>query len=131
MTSNEKEESRGVRTYLVDPERLNSGLWCHKVNKTVGEGDIAASFSADRIAMNQPVRRTFPWQGSDWVCVGLGYSGRPLSYSERTSDGDSARTDSNGFYHGITAKHAGRTFVLCGPCARFEPGETVQFSLFA
>jgi hypothetical protein len=147
MTSDGKEETRPVHTYLVDPERLNSGLWCHRVKKALGEGDIAASYSADRIAMNRPIRRTFPWQGSDWVCIGLGYSGgisaeayrlveprlfggRPLGYAEKTSDGDSARADTNGFYHGMTVKHAGRTFVLCGPCARFEPGEEAQLSLF-
>jgi hypothetical protein len=128
MTSNGIEETTRVHTYLVDPERLNSGLWCHKVNKTVGEGDIAASYSADRIAMNRPIRRTFPWQGSEWVCVCLGYngvisaeayrlveprlfSGKPLSYTEKTSDADSVRADTNGFYHGMTVKDAdGRSY---------------------
>ena len=134
-------------TFLVDPGRLASGIWGNKANKTLGEGDIAFSYSADRIAMNKPVRGTFPWQGADWVCVGMGYNGgvsaqayrlvdprafdgTPTSYHEKTLDGDAARSDPHGFYHGMTVKHAGRTFVLCGPCAHFEPGEVAQLSLF-
>jgi hypothetical protein len=135
-------------TYLVDPERLDSGQWCHKANKTLGEGDIAASYSADRIGMNQPLRGTFPWQGSNWVCIGLqsrgseisaeayrladarAFDGKPLSYSEKTLDCDAARADPNGFYHGMAVTHRGRAFVLCGPCARFEPGQAAQLSLF-
>jgi len=134
-------------TFAVEPARLNSGRWCHGANKTMGEGDIAASYSADRIGMNQPIRGTFPWHGSHWVCVALRYcggisaeayrlvdprvfAGAPLSYSQKTSDGDAARADPNGFYHGMIVKHAGRTFILCGPAACFTPGEEAQFSLF-
>lgn len=134
-------------TFLVDPERLSSGQWCHNANKTLGEGDIAASYSADRIGMNHQIRTPFQWRGSQWVCVSLAYhggisveayrlvdprvfEGTPLSYAERTLDGDAARADPNGFYHGMTVTHAGRTFVLCGPPARFEPGEAAQLSLF-
>jgi hypothetical protein len=134
-------------TCLVDPERLNSGQWCHKANKTLGEGDIAASYSADRIGTRQPLRGTFPWQGSGWVCTGLyhagglsaeayrlvdprAFDGKPLSYSEKVLDGDAARADPNGFYHGMTVTHRGQTFALCGPPARFEPGEAAQLSLF-
>jgi hypothetical protein len=135
-------------TFVVDPERLNSGQWCHKADKTVGEGDIAASYSADRIGMNKPIRSTFSWQGSNWVCVATQYCGAEISaeayrlvdlrafvgqsasYAEKTSDGDAARADPNGFYHGMTVTHAGRTFVLSGPRARFEPGQEAQLSLF-
>jgi hypothetical protein len=134
-------------TFLVDPDRLNSGQWCHKANKTVGEGDIAASYSADRIGMNKPIRDTFPWQRSTWVCIAMRYrdgisaeayrltdprafEGTPRGYAEKTSDGDEARADPNGFYHGMTVTHAGRTFVLCGPSAHFEPGQVAQLSLF-
>lgn len=53
----------------VDPARLAPGQWCHRADKTVGEGDIHASYSADRIGMAQPVRRPFSWKGGQWVCV--------------------------------------------------------------
>ncbi len=48
-----------IPQHIVDPSRLASGQWCHKAEKQIGEGDIRASYSADRIGMSQPVRR--PW----------------------------------------------------------------------
>jgi hypothetical protein len=135
-------------TFAVDPKRLVSGQWCHRLNKDLGEGDIAASYSADRIAMDQPIRRTFPWQGSEWVCVSMqhrdgvtsasayrvldlrGFEGDAVSYSDKTRDGDAARSDPKGFYHGMKVKYAGRTCVLYGPSGLFEAGEPDQRSLF-
>lgn len=35
----------------VDPARLESCQWCHRAQTTVGQGDIAASYSADRISL--------------------------------------------------------------------------------
>jgi hypothetical protein len=58
------------------------------------------------------------------------FEGIPCTYQDKTRDGDSARADPNGFYHGMTVLHAGQTFVLCGPAARFEPGQTAQLCLF-
>jgi hypothetical protein len=134
--------------YSVDPARLDSGTWCHTANKTLREGDIAASYSADRIGMGQPIRAPFPWHGARWVCVSLQYlngvnsaeayklvdvrafSGETSSYQQRVANGDEARSDPNGFYHGMTVTHAGTKYILCGPPARFEPGEVEQLDLF-
>ena len=60
---------------MVEPERLASGKWCHHAQKTLGQGDISASYSADRIGMGQPVRKPFTWNGGLWVCVGIRYRG--------------------------------------------------------
>jgi len=54
-------------TYAVYPARLAWGQWCHKTDRQIGRGDIHASYSADRIGMNQPIRQPFPWKGSLWV----------------------------------------------------------------
>jgi hypothetical protein len=63
-------------TYVVDAARLRHGLWCPRSERTLGEGEIVASYSADRIGSDQPVRKPFNWQGSLWVCVALDYRGR-------------------------------------------------------
>jgi hypothetical protein len=135
-------------TRAVDPARLAPGAWCHRTEKTIGQGDINASYSADRIGMGQPVRRPFSWQGGLWVCVGLSrrngvdsaqayrlthpsiFEGTPVTYAQKTLDGDAARSDPLGFYHGMNVRHGAEQFVLCGPPVTFVPGETEQFSLF-
>jgi hypothetical protein len=136
-------------TFTVDSDRLAHGNWCHHADKTIGEGDISASYSADRIATAQSIRKPFRWRGSDWVCVGTTFhhsvpsakayrvvhpqrfQGDPTSYREKSRDGDAARADPNGFYHGMTVTHAGQTLVLCGPPAIFIPGQSAQLDLFA
>lgn len=141
-------ESLTLKSVTIDPKRLAWGQWCHRLNKDVGEGDIPASYSADRIGSGQPVRRTFSWQGSEWVCVSMQhrdgkpeasayrlidprmFNGEAVSYSEKAQDGDRARSDPNGFYHGMKVKHAGHDLVLSGPCISFEAGEPAQRSLF-
>jgi hypothetical protein len=133
---------------LVDPERLASGNWCHRAQKTLGQGDISASYSADRIGMGEPIRKPFTWKGGLWVCVGIRYhggtesaqayrlthpqiyEGEPVTYAVKTSDGDSARADPCGFYHGMRVKHAGAEFVLSGPPVTFAPGQIAQLALF-
>jgi hypothetical protein len=132
----------------IDPARLASGAWCHRANKTLGEGDIYASYNADRIGMGQPVRKPFQWRGGLWVCVSItgrkghlsaeayrlthpaAFDGEPVSYAEKTYDGDTARADPNGFYHGMKVRHGGETLVLCGPPVTFIPGQTEQLALF-
>jgi len=59
------------------------------------------------------------------------FSGEPVTYRARVIDGDAARADSNGFYHGMLVKHAGRDFVLTGPPALLVAGESRQLDLFA
>ena len=133
---------------MIDPARLASGQWCHRANKTLGQGDISKSYSADRIGMGQPVRKPFAWQGGLWVCVGKRYNngevsaeayrlvhpqmfdGEPVTYAARVRNGDAARADVSGFYHGMRIKHAGAEFVLCGPPVRFIQGKAEQLSLF-
>jgi hypothetical protein len=142
------EETTQPLTFSVDPARLNSGTWCHAANKTIAEGDIAASYSADRIGMERPIGRPFSWQGALWVCVSLqshhgapsaeayrlmdarAFAGEAVSYAHRVANGDDARCDLNGFYHGMTVTYAGTKSVLCGPPARFEAGQAEQLDLF-
>lgn len=114
----------------------------------IGEGDISASYSADRIGMGKPVRKPFSWSGGLWVCVGTSgragevsaeayrlvhpqvFEDRPATYAERTRNGDVARTDPDGFYHGMSVKHAGADMVLYGPPVRFVQGKQQQLDLF-
>lgn len=136
-------------THAVDPARFASGEYCHRSEKTIGEGDIAASYSADRIGMGQPVRKPFTWHGVLWVKVGgvhrgkqaiaaeayrlahpATFNGQPVTYAEKTRFCAAARADQNGFYHGMRVKHGAAEFVLCGPPVTFVPGQTEQLSLF-
>lgn len=135
------------QTETVEPARLAPGQWCHRREKTVGEGDIHASYSADRIGMAQPVRKPFFWKGAPWVCVSFRYAGdevfaecyrlvarsafegEPVSYAAKTADGEAARADPHGFYHGMAVRHAGQDCVLCGPPLVFIPGVAAQLSL--
>lgn len=139
---------KNTETREIDPARLASGEWCHKTEKTLGQGDIYASYSADRIAMSQPIKKPFQFHGSLWVCVSMRsyhgafsieayrlvhpsqFDGAPTTYTEKTFDGDAARADQSGFYHGMTVKHGGASFVLCGPPLTLIPGQTAQLSLF-
>jgi hypothetical protein len=135
-------------TFSVDPARLASGEWRHDLQKEIGRGDISASYSADRIGMGQPVRKPFEWRGGLWVCVSMtylkgdvtaeayrlvhpaGFSGEAVTYSQKTRDGYAARSDVNGFYHGMTVQHAGALMVLCGPPALIKQGVALQMDLF-
>ena len=135
-------------TQCVDPARLQSGRWCHRAEKTIGEGDIHASYSADRIGMSKPLRKPFSWKGGLWVCVGIArrgdelcaeayrlvhpqvFDGEPVTYGAKTANGNAARADPNGFYHGMLVKHAKADAVLCGPPILFVPGQTEQLALF-
>lgn len=136
-----------LSTYQVEPSRLSTGSWSHELDRWIGQGDIHASYSADRIGMGQPVRTPFIHLGCRWICVSFGpgpvahayrlvlptaFDGTPTTYAEkvRPSGGDDARSDPLGFYHGMTVRSAGRDLVLCGPSARFVLGQESQLSLF-
>ncbi len=117
-------------TFLVDPARLECGT-----------GDIAESYSADRIAEGRPIRKPFEWKGERWVCVAqhaqsgecaaTAYRLRPwqrltapskgelVSYSARVAVADMARADPKGFYHGMAVRHRGQSMALHGPPVLF------------
>lgn len=131
----------------VPPSRLSAGEWSHELNRQIGEGDIYASYSADRIGMGSAIRRPFVHGGSRWVCVGMDlgreatayrlvhpsdFGGTPMAYGVKVAkgQGDDARRDPMGFYHGMAVRAGGEELVLCGPPVRFVPGEEPQGSLF-
>lgn len=132
------------RAHTVEPSRLAFGAWCQASEKQIGEGDIRASYSADRIGMGQPIRKPFRYAGELWVCVGTSpsgaeayrlvhaslFGGAARSYHDRCRDGDRARGDPAGFYDSIIVRHAGRELVMFGPPATFVTGEEAQLSLF-
>ena len=110
------------------------------------EGDIHGSYSADRISEGKPIRKPFPWQGGQWVCVGISnkevnayrltplgaFKGVPTTYAKKTGGlAEAARNDPNGFYHGMTIKCAGSTYVLTGPELTFIAGEVGQATMDA
>lgn len=111
-------------------------------------GDISQSYSADRIASGQPVRKPFQHDGSPWICVSITgsgltvsgsteheayrlvperiFNGTPTTYATRIGTletAEAARKDPYGFYHGVAVKHGRETFVLCGPPLTFVPEE--------
>lgn len=131
----------------TSPSRLQSGSWSHDLNRTIGEGDIAASYSADRIGMGKPIRRPFLHEGARWVCVGrrgdreattyrliheAQFEGVSMSYTQKTHAEciDDARSDPMGFYHGMLVRAGQEQLVLCGPPVRFIAGQESQRSLF-
>ena len=116
-------------TFLVDPARLECGT-----------GDIAESYSADRIAEGRPIRKPFEWKGERWVCVAqhaqsgectaTAYRLRPApskgelaSYSAKVADAWTARSDPKGFYHGMAVRHRGKSMALHGPPVLFAVTE--------
>ncbi len=144
-----------LATQSVDPSRLNTGTWSDQFNKTIGEGDIAASYSADRIGMGEPLRKPFVHRGEAWVCVGgtsipsRGLSTRkayrlvPIdwyserlegelkgqfygSYAEKAADCEAAQADPNGFYHGVIAQRGKHHYVMFGPPVQFTPQAVEQ-----
>lgn len=118
----------------VNPARLQHGR----------AGDINESYSADRIASGQPVRKPFQHAGALWICTSITgsgltssggteheayrivpervFNGTPTTYGARTGTietAEAARSDPAGFYHGVAVKHGREMFVLCGPPLRF------------
>ncbi|QEW21485.1 hypothetical protein LA6_003696 [Marinibacterium anthonyi] len=128
-----------TKEFHVDPARIASGSWCHTRDRQIGEGDISASYSADKIALEGAVRSPFTWKNTLWVCVSLHsirnhrgseayrlvpekfFDGTPISYHENVILGDQARQRLEGFYHGMRVKRGNQNFVLAGPPAIFLP----------
>lgn len=134
-------------TIDVPPSRLAPGEWSHELNRQIDQGDIHASYSADRIAMSDAVRRPFLHTGFRWICIGMvanqitraywlvhpsAVDGMPTSYAAKVAvnGGDDARSDPMGFYHGMVVRSGREDLVLCGPPGHFVPGQEPQRSLF-
>jgi hypothetical protein len=133
-----------IKEFFVDPARLASGHWCHKRDRQIGEGDISASYSADKIALEGRVRSPFTWQNCLWVCIGTAshgehraseayrliperfFDGTPLSYHDNAMLGDEARLRPEGFYHGMAVRHGKQKCALVGPKAVFLPSADAQ-----
>ncbi len=134
----------------IEPHRLAWGVWDHQAQKQSGEGDICGSYSADRIGMDQPIRRPFTWRGSRWITTGLRrmggigwdtakvyrlvdpsvFAGEPTTYREKTRDAEAARNDPLGFYHGMAVEYGGAKLILCGPPVLLTPSSAEQLELF-
>lgn len=132
------------KSFLVDPARLESGHWCHTQDKQLGQGDISASYSADKIALEGRVRSPFKWHNALWISVGSAwpydkqgiqayrllpkrfFDGTPITYQENTMLGDEARTRPEGFYHGMSVHHGKQPHVLVGPKAIFLPSKEAE-----
>ena len=137
-----------IQSFEVDATRLASGTWCHTTDKLVGEGDISASYSADKIGMEGRVRRPFKWMNALWVCTSMTshgdtqsaeayrlvhlkhFAGEIKSYNQAVAVSTTARDRPEGFYHGMTVSHGGSDWVLCGPHAVFTPSKVEQLALF-
>lgn len=78
------------------------------------------------------MRKPFEWQDALWTCVSKSgdtaqayrlaapqaFPGQPVTCRAKTIDREAVRGNPNGFYHGMTITHAGRSFVLSGPRRR-------------
>ncbi len=134
-------------TYEVDPTRFQEGTWSERRQKTVGRGDIVSAYNADKIALDEPVRRPFQWRGAEWIAVSIDYrystveayklvapeafEGTPVTYGEKVGrDGEDARRDPLGFYHGIRVKRGSGLLVVSGPPVTFKAGAKGQLDLF-
>ncbi len=135
-----------IETHELEPDRFALGVFCYQRERTVGEGDIVSSYSADKIAESGTVRNPFTWKGQKWVMTdGRGncietyqlvhpdtFPRKATTYAQKTfSDcGAAARDDPNGFYDGMTVAHGKQDFVLCGPPVKLMPGKAAQASMF-
>jgi hypothetical protein len=131
--------------FFVDPARLFTGI-C-KGEEITGQGDMAASYSADRIDQGA-IRAAFEWEGKLWVCTGMHtqgkithelcayrliseslFEGEAVSYEARAKTIESCRAaleDPLGPYHGVRVKDRSQSFVLCGPPATFKPDKKIK-----
>lgn len=148
--------AQNCEIFGVDPARLTHGTYCHDTEEEIGEGDIVASYSADRICTGASIRKPFGWKGGLWVCVSIqgrgdgtqtleayrltpacAFTNDATTYSRKVSidHGKFARNDPHGFYHGMTVQSGSENMVLTGPPALFVADETQraaeQLSLFA
>tara|TARA_R110000744_G_scaffold355384_1_gene461908 strand:+ start:12398 stop:13477 length:1080 start_codon:yes stop_codon:yes gene_type:complete len=52
-----------LEVHKLEPDRFAPGEFCYKRERTVGEGDIVSSYSADKIALANTIRTPFSWKG--------------------------------------------------------------------
>jgi hypothetical protein len=142
-TSDAFHEARAI-TIPVNPARLAWGRFDRTRNRNNGEGDIHASYSADTIASDGKIRKSFRWQAQLMVTVSLSgrggteqaeayqliplkaFSGPTMSYADKigtAENAEAARNDPAGFYHGMIVKQGQETFVLSGPPVVFVADE--------
>ncbi|PCI09716.1 hypothetical protein COB72_05640 [bacterium] len=135
-----------TEVHELELSRFAPGEFCYQKERTVGEGDIVSSYSADKIAFTNSVRNPFTWKGQQWIMTGGKGSGiqayrlvhpeafprTATTYEQRTRDdgGEAARHDPNGFYDGMTVTRGKKTYILCGPPVKLMPGKAAQTSLF-
>jgi len=141
------QDASSPMTFAVPPSRLATGMWSHEPDRQISEGDIRASYGADRIGTGKPIRRPFNHEASRWVCVSFrpgseaeayrlvhpaAFDGASTTYAAkvRPKGGEDARRDPLGFYHGMIVRAGGQDLVLCGPPAQFVRGQEAQLSLF-
>ena len=128
----------------VPASRLAWGTYDHDKQREIGEGDISRAYSADRIGEGKPARQPFEWGGNLWVTISISGKGLTISgehefqayrivppaifngvattYREKVydgSDGENARNDPLGFYHGMKIVCGGKPFIMRGPPAVF------------
>src|SRR3546814_14912108 len=110
-------------SHKVEQSRRAYGVWCQASKNQIGEGDIRASYSADRIGIGQPIRNPLRYAGELWVCVGTSPSGAEAyrlvhpslygraagPYHDRSFDGDLRDGGQAGFFEGIIVRNAGRS----------------------
>ena len=130
------------KEHRVDPARLASGTWCHTRERQIGEGDISASYSTDKIGLEGKVRKPFVWQHGLWVCTGMSgaagstisaeayklvperfFDGEPTTYIEVVCLDPAERSKPEGFYHGMQVRHGKQTYILVGPSETSLPKE--------
>ena len=135
-----------IEVHELEPDRFAPGEFCYRKERVVGEGDIALSYSADKIAESNTVRSPFTWKGQQWImtCGRLdgiqayrlvhpdAYPRKATTYAKRTRQdgGATARHDPNGFYDGMTVNRGKQELILCGPPVKLVPGKAAQTSMF-
>lgn len=137
-----------TETIAMHPDRLAMGDW-HGGKKS-GDGDVYASYSADRISEGKPVRTPFEWSGNFWVTVsicGKGltnsgeqefqayriippamFNGVATTYAKKAAvdRGEAARNDPLGFYEGMQIVCGGKAFIMKGPPTTFVADMTAE-----
>jgi len=110
----------------VDPSRLEHKYWKGKLI----QGDIDASYSADRIAVpgKEKIKKPFEHDGVLYICTGSGYfDGEPEADAWRVVPKAEYQGETRSYgggvrgYEGILVKQGRDEYVLTGPKVIFRP----------